>query len=261
MEDFNKIQDYLLNKLSAEDQKNFEQKVAENPELASLLELQRFEMETIDQLEEDSLREKAVGLKNNKEQNNTEAITKKLQPVRSKKRNWAMWAAAASVALLIGFFLFQNPFNFDQNLTAYAYDKENPVYSISSIRASGEEAPVFDNQAINILQSRDQTNATVAIKYFSDFTSNNTNESLRAKMNLGHAFLLNKNFEKAVATFNSLLSSNEVSNRDKEEAAFYQALASLELNTTNGIEKLNVIQKAGKRFSPLAKDILEQVNN
>jgi len=260
MEDFNKIQDYLLNNLSEEDKKSFEAELIKNPQLASLVELQRFEMETIDQIEEDALREKAKSIRDNSQASNKEAITKELTPNKSKKNNWAMWAAAASIALVIGFFIIQNPFSADQNFTAYAYGEETPTYSISTVRASGETVPVFDNQTLNILQSRDQQNAEKAIQYFSNFTSNNTNELIRAKMNLGHAFLLNENFNKAVKTFATLQTSQDISDRDKEEVVFYQTLAQLELNKTEGINKLKEIQKAGKRFAPLAKKMLDLVN-
>ena len=64
MENFDRIQRYLLNELSSEEHQRFEEEVRKSEELAMELELQRFEVETIDQLEEDSfiktLREKLL---------------------------------------------------------------------------------------------------------------------------------------------------------------------------------------------------------
>lgn len=102
MESFNRIKDYLLHRLPDKERAQFEAEVRANEALARELELQRFEMETIDQIEADQLREKAAELRQQRQQR----LEQNTQGSRSGSmvRMYRIIAAAAVVLLAIGFF-------------------------------------------------------------------------------------------------------------------------------------------------------------
>lgn len=260
MENFERIQKYLLNQMSEEEKRDFEEEVRRSSALAEELELQRFELETIDQLEEDALRAKARELRAEMIAAKPETKVKKLKPFRPGTTRWIILAVAASIALLIGFFFLQtNRFSASEAI-ALGYEASMLDYG-APIARSDDDTDVFDLRYLQILRDRNEAQAGEAIDYFARFSTANELVSIDARMNLGHAYMLNKEFEKAIDIFRELENSSEVSTRKKEEAAFFRALAMLGAGETDqGISLLEQIEKGNGRFAPIAKDILAKKN-
>ncbi len=260
MENFDRIQDYLLGTMGEQERLLFEKDLAENEELATQLELQRFEMETIDQLEEDALRAKAKTLKARSDLSGTaepEATLRQLKPVRSKTARWGMLAAAASVLLLIGFFFFQSPSRSPADAIALGYRQAQVDYTLAS-RSGEEPATAFDSRFIKVLQDRDQSKAGEAVRYFSIFPTPDPEVNIQAQFNLAHAHLLNEEPLKTIEILDYLYRSEEVNNRTKEELTYFKALALLETHTPlKGLRLLKQIVAENGRFAPAAKSVVK----
>ena len=261
MENFERIQNYLLNKMSEEERLLFEKEIGTNEDLAQQLEIQRFEMQTIDQMEEDALREKAKALRSRiPTTSSEETVVRALKPRVSRGRQFTLIAIAASVLLLIGFFLFQQASFTTSDALAFGYEQGNPEYSAGAREGTSSET-VFEKVYLDILQNRNSKKAAETIRYFSTFASSDSLANLQAKINLAHAYMLNDDFRKAVDMFATLEKSSRIDDRKKEEIAFFKTLAILKTNESNGIKLLNDIKSQNGRFAPLAKSILDEMDH
>lgn len=260
MENFDRIQNYLLDNMSPSERIRFEEEVKQDDTLAEQLELQRFELETLDQLEEDSLRSLAKKIDlNSSAKQNEETNIRSINTQRSATKRWLTFAAAASVLLLIGFFLFNQNTPNTANIMAYGYENASIEYQ-DLRRGDNDETQKFDPEILSILQTRNKAKAKQAIQYFSSITPINPKIQNEAKLNLAHAYILNKEHDKAINLLNDVENAVTFSNRKKEEIQFTKALAYIGLNdNSNALSILNQIIKKNNRFSPLAKKILEMI--
>jgi hypothetical protein len=254
MENFDRIQKYLLNELSSNERHLFEEEVQANEELAMELELQRFELETIDQIEEDSLREKATQLK--------EQIAKEdeavVRPINKKNnRRLFFLAVAASITLIAGYFVFGINDLSSSDILAKGYDDARLDFGNSSIKSGTSSKQVFQSKYVKILKDRDIANMGEAITYFSNFSSGEDKDNEQARLNLGHAYLLANQFNDAISTFTKVETSAITTSAQIEEATFFKAMALLgNKQKSEALSILKKLEKEGRSFDVLAKNSL-----
>ena len=253
MEISERIQNYLFNKMTEEERTLFEKEVEADEELALQLEMQRFELETVDQLEEDTLRTKAKVLKASNGENQ-EAKIRTIPHQRSRIFTLTLMATAASILLLIVFFVFQNDSLSDSESMALGYELGKTEYSVDQRKGSGDEL-AFENRYLQILQNRNKTNANQAISYFSTFSSTDTAANLQAQVNLAHAYALNDEFLKAVEQFERLENTPQIDDRKKEEVILLG-----NSNLQDGEKLLEQIASQNGRYAPVAKTLLSRMD-
>ena len=258
MENFDRIQRYILNEMSSEEHQLFEEEVRKSEDLAMELELQRFEVETVDQLEEDNLREKANLLKKKMAANKEEAIVRPLQNKRTNYRRLFLMSAVASIALLVGFFIFNPNEISSAEIIAMGYENARLDFG-NRLNKSGVSAEqVFQSEYVNILKNRDQANVEEAITYFSNFSSGVDKYNTQALINLGHSYLLANQFNDALSIFTRLEQSTLAENTQIEEATFFKAMTLLgNGQESEAISILNKLAKEGSNYDALARSSLD----
>ena len=255
MENFDRIRNYLLHRMSGEERTQFEADVRGDDVLARELELQRFEMETIDQIEADHLKKKASELR-------AQQSARRNKSSRSARtvKMYRILAAAAAMALLIGFFFWQQEAN-KEDITAFSYRQVRVVYNTTIVNRGKEADSVFDQPYIAILENRDIDQASAAIDYFLNFQSDVPSTRRRAMLNLGHAYLLNQNLLKAAATFKDIQEMPSATSIQKEEAEFFRAVALIEAGEVDlGRARLEKLGQEGKGYDAVAKKLLDMLS-
>jgi TolA-binding protein len=259
MENFDRIQRYLSHDMAQEERQQFEEEVRQNESLAEELEIQRFEFETIEQIEEDALREKLQQLSTTKISRSSNV--RQLQP-SSRNRNTWLIGIAASIALIAGFFFFQNGDDQYSTLTASAYDKVRIDYSRGAMTRGDHMEAIFPSTYTDILRVRNADQAKEAISFFSNYSSDDESIETKALLNLGHAYMLQGDFSQAIASFASVRQSSKASRELIEEASFFEALAHLQLgNKTQAISLLDSLVKDGRHFDAMAKSTLQEIES
>ncbi|MFT7450069.1 MAG: hypothetical protein ACI9VN_000782, partial [Patescibacteria group bacterium] len=231
MKNFDKIERYLQNEMGEEEKGAFEKEVSQNPDLAEELVLQGVEEEAIDLMIEDELLKKVKWIASKKVEKDS---------VNEKPLiffiPWMKMVIAASVLLIVGYYLFQNnnPTASEYNLLAMTTLAENrPNLSGSRSIEELDETQLEEEQYDSAITIGDQEEMEGAIHFF------NHKKEVEANYKLGHAYLLNKEFEKSVYYFNKYLSTATEENRNRPQAAFYLAIAHLANdNTTRAVEEL-----------------------
>ena len=260
MKNFDLIEDYLFNRLSEEDRINFEKRVGSDKALAKELALQRIEFEIIDQMEEDDLRAKAMSWKKKLDtpKASQESITKPKEVKLIRKRRYLIpiLAIAASLLLLIGVALpyFTSP---QPNVLAQAYEGAKLEYTIGYLQKGNEGNSPFTESYLQVLEKRNKAKAKDAINYFSNFSSLNEMENIRAMVNLGHAYVLEGDFQSAVNTFTKVEKNSKAPDRTIEEVTFFKGVSLTQTeNKKDGMQILINIQKANGRYAPLALSLI-----
>jgi hypothetical protein len=259
MENFDQIKRYLLNQLSEDERKQFEEEARQNKALARELELQRFELETLDQLEEDTLKKKAVELRFNINRTGPKTKARKIGTLRSRSKVIGLLLAAASIALLIGFFFWQGSTS-SEDLVTMSYEQARVDYTLNGDTRRGESTAVFDKQILDILNKRNRRQARRAIDYFSQFEAANQYAGIRAKLNLAHAYLLNQDFTIAAEVFEVAGQIPGVSAMQSEEASFFRGIALIEAGQEeSGLNILETLSREGNNYDVLSRSLLDSV--
>lgn len=258
MENFDRIQQYLFNTMTTEERASFEEEVRIDTALAEELEIQRFEAETIDQLEEDSLRKKAKVLRTKIVDNaNTSDNIKPLKNTRFNRLT--ALSIAASIVLIAGYF-FQIPNDATDYIT-YGYAEARLDYGNQLLKGSDGDESIFLMPYTEILKKRDDKKVDQAISYFENFGSESSSDMLQAQLNLGHAYILGKQFHKAIPTFSLIELSNDASPKQIEEAMLFKAISYIALDKkSEAISILEELTVKGKNFDVLAQNVLSKLD-
>ncbi len=261
MKHFDLIEDYLFNRLSEEDRVSFEKELTNNEVLAKELALQRIEFDIIDQMEEDDLRTKAASWKKKLETSETSQKstpeTKEVKLINKKRYLLPILAIAASLLLFIGI-IVPNFITPQPNILAQAYEGAKLEYTVTLLQKGDEGNNIFKQPYLQILEKRNKEKAKDAISYFSTFSSDVKIENTRAKVNLGHAYILEEDFQSAIDVFTKIENDPDTPNRIREEVHFFKGIALIKTeNNKNGVQILMDIQKENGRYGPLAKKIIE----
>ena len=226
MKNLSKIDDFLLERLSEAERKDFLAELEQNPSLQKELEISRRLFQGI----------KAEARKDLKADLNTihERLNPAVAPLTKSSvpqstpsrgagniRRFIPWAAAACIVLAAALFWLVNTSSNPQELFAQNYKP----YELSLVlRDQNAEALMV---AANDLYRQGDYEA--AIPYFKKLIATSTNPNL-LRMGLGVSFMETKNWQEAEQNFAAILQSNDPMLKD--QASWYLALIALQQEQT-----------------------------
>ena len=221
-----RIEGYLQGSMSHAEVKDFEEEIARDANLAHEVEVMRFELDVIGQLEADALRAKIKMLRQEKAGESADKPTarKSLQLTVSRFRWWA--AAAATIAVLIAALFLLPKTDTPEKLIAEEMSLFPRDYS-GNLKAAGD-AQGFAPYPIEILEQQDKSRAGDAVRYFQSFTSPDSTLQMRARLNLAHSLLLAGDTEQAIQVFGEIERSTQNDDSIRQAAQYYRALAVLQ---------------------------------
>lgn len=230
MEQLEKIEKYLRNSMSPDEAKAFEEEVSGDAALAHEVEMLRFEMGVIGQLEADALR---ATIKTLRQQDDDDARTSKAFPklggIRASYIRWWAAAAAVSAVLIAALFLLPKTGTPEKRIAAIIAEDHKrypPEYLVAQRTPS--EASSFDRRPIEILKKQDKSQASVAVQYFQSFITSDSILQMRARLNLAHSLLLAGDTEQAIQVFKETERAAQNNASIRQAAQYYGALAVLQ---------------------------------
>jgi TolA-binding protein len=213
-----KIEAYLNGNMTAQEEKEFDAAIENDPELAAAVDQFGLANDAIEILIEDNLREELKSLQ--QEEATADKVVSINRPQQqTKRRSLRVYlAAAASVAVLLGFF----GVNWAGNNYSNEAIKEDVYasYSMPNIRSGNNQAHPFE-EGLTAFESKDYN---TAIQFFQGIpaTDERFNE---AQFYLGHALLENGSYQQASSQFKKVVDLKDI--RYTESAEWYQLLALL----------------------------------
>ena len=219
-----KIEAYLNGNMNAQEEKAFDIAIEKDPELAAAVDNFGVANDAIELLIEDNLRAELNNLKAEEAgASNVVSINKK-KPVAKMRSLRTYLAAAASVALLLGFFgMNWAGGNYsDSALHGEFYSS----YDMPNVRSSQNVV----NDFAEGLTAFKAENYSQAAQFFQGIVVDDPRYA-EAQFYLGQSLLENKDFDGAAEQFKKVVSLNDV--RYTEEAEWYQVLAHLSGENTN----------------------------
>ena len=258
------IERYLLGQMSKVEALAFEKEVRANDELAEELEFRRFELKVSKQMNINDLKKKLAAFEHeNQTANLFISEETKVKPLKSvsKMRYLNFYRAiAASIVILFGFFYYMSSQYSNDSLYQLAYKSETPDYG--NQRSADNTSSNFESKYTDILIQQNRIEVSKAITYFQSF---NTQSPLyiQAQFNLGHAFLLNKEYEKSLNTFRQLLNASISNTPLKQEVQYDIAMTLIQMgNDDEAQTTLNeIVNDPSHRFKNSALILLEKLNN
>lgn len=218
MENLNKIERFLTGKMPPAEAEAFKQEMANNEALAREVDMQRLELTAIELLAKEDLRTRM------KKVLEEEKPFERLDSERhASRRLIVQWTVAAVTVLLLFwayFSLWPRPTQLSKDRLAQKGYKENPAFS-EAIR--GEGTTFLKKEYMDIITDWNHDRAKEAITYFlarADSSGLQTD-----KLNLGHAYMVDKNFQQALALFTEIENDQNSNALLKQEARYYKALA------------------------------------
>ncbi len=218
-----RIEGYLQGWMSRAEAKAFEEEIAHDANLAHEVEVMRFELDVIGQLEADALRAKIKMLRQEEASATKPDDRKPLQLTASRFR-W--WAAAAAIAVLIAALFLLPKTDTPEKLIAEEISHFPRDYS-GNLKAAGN-AQNFATYAIEILEQQNRSRAGDAVRYFQSFTSSDSTLQMRARLNLAHSLLLAGDTEQAIQVFGEIERATQNDDSIRQAAQYYRALAVLQ---------------------------------
>ena len=216
------IEAYVGGALNDSATQTFEARMEENADLASTVEAYGVGEDAVEMLIENNLR---VELK----QLQSESSAAKVVPMPTKDRKltvatkqpakrrnlFSSLAAAASVALLLGFFTFQYSATSTDRLLA-----EHGTFVMPEANRSGDGAAV--NPLAIGMEAQKSGDYTTAINFYKNISADNVRYN-EAQSLLAHTYYENKEYSEAIRQFGKVVAAGDI--RYKERAEFYQLLA------------------------------------
>jgi len=244
-----KIDAYLKGKMSTQEIKSFESVIATDDKLAEMVEMQRFEMDAMEELVAEDLKSKIQNWKIN---------PPVFEPEEKKiaKPKWG-WAFAALVILLMVAGLFyvynnhqtpassenpdppidekkakENPTGIDENpyelLAMNTYEATDSKFSNLSQLRSGTEGSTESVLSLGIAAFKDKKNIEVAIAEFQKIDkAQYPDEYQIAQRYLAHAYFQKEAYQKAIPLFQSMANQSESTATTRDEAEWFLTLSLL----------------------------------
>jgi len=228
MEDqlLDKIEKYLNGSLSEQEEKAFDAAIEKDPKLAATVDNFGVANAAVELLIEDNLRAELDSLRAEESAEGATNVVSinKNKPVAKMRSLRTYLAAAASVAILLGFFgMNWVGSNYsDTALSEGIYDG----YDMPNVRSGSNTLHPF-SEGITAYNSGDYTKA---IPFFQGIVVDDPRYA-EAQFYLGHALLNNKDFSAAATQFQKVRTLNDV--RYTENAEWYQVVAQLSAEETN----------------------------
>jgi len=220
-----KIERYLNGEMNPQDEAQFDAEIEQNPELAAAVDNFGVANDAIELLIEDNLRAELNELKTEESGNQASNVVSinKHKPVAKMRSLRTYLAAAASVALLVGFFGMNWAGNNYSN-TALGEEMYSG-YDLPNVRSGNNTMHPF-SEGLTAFQNK---NYDQAIQFFKGIVVDDPRYA-EAQFYLGHAYLENKSFGEAATQFEKVTSLNDV--RYTENAEWYQLIAQLSSGET-----------------------------
>lgn len=216
---FDQIAAYLSGEMNETEAASFDKEVANNPSLAAAVDRHLLADDAIEVMIAENLRAEMKNWSTQKKEQKEASIhpISQAKGGRSIRRLFYGLAAAASVAILVGFFGLQ----FSNNNYSNAALSEGAYHFDFSTNRSTNTA---QNPLTPGLKAYEAANFTEAIQYFQNIAMTNPQYN-EAQFYLGHSLYQNKAYDEAVNAFQKVITSNDL--RYKEAAEWYQIINSL----------------------------------
>ena len=235
MEEFmlDKIEAYLNGEMTTQEEKAFDLEIEQNQELAEAVDNFGVANDAIELLIEDNLRKELNQFKSEETASNKVVSINKNKSQAKLRSLRTYLAAAASVAILLGFFgMNWADNNYSNSALSESFYEEG--YNISSVRSG--------NQVINDLAeglaAYEAQNFAQAISFFQGIQTNHPKYQ-EAQFYLANAFFENNDFSNASKQFQKVIDAGDV--RYVENAEWYKILAQLAAGETVNQLLLNKI--------------------
>ena len=255
MEGFNRIQKYLYNLMSEDEKQLFEDEVRNNKVLSIELETARFEMEMIDQLEEDSLRAEAKELSLRRPNSN-------IKNKRSSEFKLTKAFLIALVALVLYSIIYYSWRAQTEETTtkviAMAYNNSRLNFGNQVTKGDHSNNYNFSQDYIFLLKNRDVSQMPKVIEYFKSHTSNDSHTHIQARLNMAHAHLIMKSNSEAHQIFYEIIQSESASAKQKEEAELFIALSTLGNQKETSLRRLQKLSNEGEYYDAIARSIVNE---
>ena len=213
-----KIEAYLNGQLDAGTEAAFEREIEQNPDLARAVDNFGVANDALEVLIADNLREEMKSWSGEQKTTNVVSIN------RNRRSRMRYWAAAASVALVLGFFglnIFSNGFSNDV-LGRDFYEN----YEVSGLRS----ARAADNPLATGLSAYAEKDFAAAAEVFRGVPAADDRYE-EAQFLLGHTLMEQRDYAAAADQFGRVIEQNDV--RYRETAEWNQLLAWLHLDRTD----------------------------
>ncbi len=201
---FDKIEAYLFNQMTAEEKNNFEAEVEVNTTLAKELKFQKAEHQAMKLLLRDKLKNQMSQWHNEVKvvsENPVESVTKVVKMDTTRRNRFFRLSLAASVLLVIG--LFAN-FWVNDNLSdaALAGDYFKATYTART----GGTVPASSEVLAPGLEAMEAENYTKAVELFSQVTDGNYQET--ALILKGESYFQLEEYQNSVEVFQEVITNN-----------------------------------------------------
>ena len=220
-----KIEKYLNGEMTSQDEAQFDAEIEQNPELAAAVDNFGVANDAIELLIEDNLRAELNNLKaeeSGSQASNVVSINKN-KPVARMRSLRSYLAAAASVALLLGFF-GMNWAGDNYSDTALGEEMYSG-YDLPNVRSGNNTLHPF-SEGLTAFQNK---NYNQAVQFFKGIVVDDPRYA-EAQFYLGHALLESDYYGEAATQFEKVASLNDV--RYTENAEWYQIVAQLSSGET-----------------------------
>lgn len=250
LNNFNKIERYLNDKMTEAEKTGFKNQMAEDAELKKEVLIQELENDVIRESAQAKLKAKLAAMHQEHLQSQPEKKTKtrSLIPMR-------ILAAAASLLILIGAFFFftQKPAKRTGEMIALsAYSEESLSSGVRSIPGSDTTQTVNLTDFLEGVNIGDIEKANIAIANLRKY------KEPEVKYLIAHAYFLKKDFPKAAENFKKLAESDmEASLKEKADYFLLLAYIAQENREAAQKQKNKILDESIKkhRFNPKMKNL------
>lgn len=247
-----KIEAYLNGDMSPQDEAQFDTEIEQNPELAAAVDNFGVANDAIELLIEDNLRAELNNLKAEESvsQGNNVVSINKNKPVAKMRSLRTYFAAAASVALLLGFFGMN--WAGDNYSNAALGEEMYSGYDLPNVRSGNNTVHPF-SEGLTAFQNK---NYDQAIQFFKGIVVDDPRYP-EAQFYLGQAYLESDNFGEAAKQFEKVAMLNDI--RYTEYAEWYQIIAQLSSGETDANFDKLLTKIAGDKDHTFNKQAMELV--
>lgn len=216
-QDFDKIEAYLSGDMNESEASLFDKEIAQNSELAVAVDRHLVAHDAIEVMIEKNLRSEMESWREEEKQEATVHNIGQKKEKATIRRLAYRFAAAASIALLMGFFALQFSSN---NYSNIALSENAYNYDLSTSRST----TTTQNALAPGLEAYENGNYSEAIQYFQNIPVGDANHT-EALFYLGHSYYQNKNYNTAISTFQQVAATKDI--RYIEAAEWYQVVNTL----------------------------------
>lgn len=216
MENLDKIEKFLTGKMPPAEAEAFKREIANSEALAREVNMQRLELTAIELLAKEDLRTEMKKVL--EEEKPFERLDSERQASRRFRVKFTVAAATIILLFWACFFLWPTQLSKDR-LVEVTYEKVPPNFDIKK----GDGTTSLNREYMDIIIDWNHDRAKEAITYFlarADSSGLQTD-----KLNLAHAYMVDRNYQQALALFTEIENNQNSNALLKQEARYYKASA------------------------------------